>query len=225
MLGVVIVAAGQGVRLGSSGPKALVEVAGHPLIWWAAHALDAAELPPATIVHPAGAASMFAEALNGIDTAGFVDGGATRSDSVRAGVAALPAHTEVIVVHDAARPFMPPETIIRAVGAVEGDVLAAAPGLAVADTLKLVEGDTVVRTVERAHLVGVQTPQVFRRDALTHVLATGDSATDELALIEAAIARGTLDGRVAVVTGSVLGHKVTTADDLALVAELARVRP
>jgi 2-C-methyl-D-erythritol 4-phosphate cytidylyltransferase len=240
-LGVVLVAAGAGTRLGSPGPKALVEVAGRSLLAHALAGLAAAGLPPAVVVHAPGQRDAFAASAGALPVAAWVPGGASRTDSVRAGVAALPDRVEVVAVHDAARPLTPPDVMRATVAAVAGDVLAAAPGLAVADTLKELtsapDGDAaggadatadllgeVVTTVDRSALVGVQTPQVFPRAVLWTALGMADEATDDLALVEQLIARGELTGRVVVVRGSVWGWKVTTPSDLTLVTALAAAR-
>jgi 2-C-methyl-D-erythritol 4-phosphate cytidylyltransferase len=238
-VGVVLVAAGAGTRLGSAGPKALVEVAGRTLLARALAGLDAAGLPPAVVVHTPGQREAFVAGAGGQPVAAWVPGGASRTDSVRAGVAALPVEVEVVAVHDAARPLTPPEVIRATVAAVDGDVLAAAPGLAVADTLKRItsaregqatstRGDAaaallgdVVGTVDRTELVGVQTPQVFPRPVLAAALAAADEATDDLALVERLVAAGEFTGRVVIVPGSVWGWKVTRPNDLALVTALA----
>ncbi len=226
-IGVVVVAAGAGTRLGSPGPKALVEVAGRSLLAHALAALAAAGLPAATVVYQAGHRPAFAAACAQLPVAGFVVGGESRTASVRAGIAALPASVRTVVIHDAARPLMPPEVIRTTLEAVlgGGDVVAAAPCLPVSDTLKRVSGDTVVATIDRDGLVGVQTPQVFPRWVLQDALATADEATDDLALVEAQVAAGRLQGRVAVVLGSAWGRKVTFLSDLALVEALALARP
>jgi 2-C-methyl-D-erythritol 4-phosphate cytidylyltransferase len=224
-VGVVLVAAGSGTRLGAAGPKALVELAGRPLL---AHALDrlaAAGLPPPVVVHVPDARAAFAVAAGELPVAAYVPGGATRTASVRAGVAALADDVEVVAVHDAARPLTPPAVIRATVAAVTGDVLAAAPALPVADTLKRVEGDVVVATVDRSDLAAVQTPQVFPRQVLEAALASADQATDDLALVERLLAAGRLQGRVVVVPGSAWGRKVTYPSDLALVTALAGLSP
>lgn len=238
-LGVVVVAAGNGERLGAAGPKALVALAGRPLLAHALAGLASAGLPPAVVVHSPGAAEPFALAAGELPTAAFVPGGATRTASVAAGVAALPPDVEVVVIHDAARPLTPPDVIGAAVAAVTGgaDVLAAAPAIPVADTLKRTDGAEVLATVDRSGLVGVQTPQVFPRRVLDEVLGgatrwaagaasaagpTVEPATDDLALVERLRDRGVLDGRILVVPGSVWARKVTYPADLALLELLAR---
>jgi 2-C-methyl-D-erythritol 4-phosphate cytidylyltransferase len=250
-IGVVVVAAGSGERLGSGGPKALVPLVGRPLLAHALAGLSGAGLPPAVVVHTPGAAEAFALAVGELPIASLVPGGATRTASVAAGVAALPNDVEVVVVHDAARPLTPPDVIAAAVAAVTGarDVLAAAPAIPVADTLKRTDGPQVLTTVDRSGLVGVQTPQVFPRRVLDVVLGRvpsrapgggGDTAidgggtpieaggtpieaaTDDLGLVERLRDRGELQGRILVVPGSVWARKVTYPADLALLELLAR---
>lgn len=229
-IGVVVVAAGSGERLATSQPKALVELAGRPLVRHAVRGLADAGLPPPVVVHPPDGRPAFVAALADAEVAAFVPGGATRTASVAAGVAALDADVEVVVVHDAARPLTPPAVIAAAVAVVSAPpgvtpVLAAAPGVAVADTLKRTEGDEVVATVDRTDLVGVQTPQVFPRPVLGAALALGDAATDELGLVERLRDAGHLDGRIVVVPGSVWARKVTYPWDLALLEVLAAHAP
>ena len=217
-LGVVLVAAGTGERLGAGGPKALVPLGGRPLLVHALDAIAAAGLPSPVVVVTPGAEPAFAAALAGRSVQALVPGGLTRSDSVRAGLGALPADVTTVAVHDAARALMPAEVLHRCVAALTGDVVAVAPALPVADTLKRTVQDTVTATVSRAGLVGVQTPQVFPRAVLTAALEVGGTATDDLALVEAAIAAGQVTGRVVVVAGSVRGAKITYPEDL-VVAE------
>lgn len=229
-VGSILVAAGAGTRLGSALPKALVEIAGRPLVAHAAEALAAVGVPPIVVV-PAESRARFVAALQGLHIAGVVVGGATRSDSVRAGLEALLAAADaqhlpppaLVAVHDAARALTPPSVIHGALQAVSeaSDVLAAAPGTPVADTLKRTNGAEILETVDRADLVAVQTPQVFRADALAAALDAGDEATDELGLVERLRAAGTLDGRIVIVPGSPWAHKVTVPDDLLLLEALA----
>lgn len=220
--GVVLVAAGSGQRLAAGGPKALVALAGRPLLAHALDALAAAGLDPPVVVHTPGARPAFEAALAGRPVTALVPGGDTRTASVAAGLAALPAEVEVVAVHDAARALMPAEVLRACVAGLEPGVAALAPALPVADTLKRVEDGVVVGTVPRDHLVGVQTPQVFPRAVLSVVLeaalAAGEQATDDLALVEQALAAGRLEGRVVVVPGSLRGRKITFPEDLALAA-------
>lgn len=141
-----------------------------------------------------------------------VVGGVTRSDSVRAALAAVPGGATVIVVHDAARPLADPSLFASVVAALGLGVAAAVPGLAPVDTVKRVIGDRVVSTLDRSELVTVQTPQAFRAEILRAVHAgpasAGDWATDDASLVERA------GGVVVVVPGQVRNLKLTTPDDL-----------
>jgi 2-C-methyl-D-erythritol 4-phosphate cytidylyltransferase len=214
------VAAGRGERLGAELPKALVEVAGQPLVHWSIDALAGVEqIDEIVLALPAGT-----PAPPGVTA---VDGGAVRSDSVRRALAAsTPAGAgEVVVVHDAARPLVTVELIERVIAALTGDesldaAIAAAP---VTDTVKRVDGAGVVeQTLDRSVLWAVQTPQVFRRAALERALEVPDEvlaeATDDAWLIER------LGGRVAVVTSEAQNLKVTTPLDLMLAGMLLEQR-
>jgi 2-C-methyl-D-erythritol 4-phosphate cytidylyltransferase len=141
-------------------------------------------------------------------------GGATRSDSVRAGLELVPADTAVVVVHDAARPLASPRLFDRVVGALAGGADGAVPALPIADTLKRVAGDRVVETIPRENLVGVQTPQAFRADVLRAVHRVGGVDTDDAALVEAA------GGTVVVVEGERRNLKLTLPEDLAVAAAM-----
>jgi 2-C-methyl-D-erythritol 4-phosphate cytidylyltransferase len=142
------------------------------------------------------------------------DGGITRSDSVRAGLALVPDDVEVVVVHDAARPLASRRLFDLVVQAVAGGADGAVPALPVADTVKRVVGDRVVETVSREGLVGVQTPQAFRAGALRAAHDRGGVGTDDAALVEAG------GGVVVVVEGERRNVKLTLADDLELVRAL-----
>lgn len=219
--GAIVVAAGSGVRLGARVPKALVEVAGRPLVAHAVDRLLRAGAGPVVVVAPPDAVEPTRRALQDAGgTVSVVAGGARRADSVRAGLEALPDGSAVVAVHDAARGLAPVALVRRVVAAVGGDVVAAAPALAVSDTLKRVDGDTVVATVDRDSVVAVQTPQVFTTAALRTAHRGADDATDDLALVEAALAEGRLDGRVVIVQGEALAMKVTHPADLAVAAAL-----
>ncbi len=220
VVGVVVVAAGSGERLGAGRPKALVEVAGRSLIAHAVAGLRAAGFRSIVVVHTPGEERAFRAAVGDAEVA-LVPGGADRSASVRAGSAALPDDVEVVAVHDAARAFTPPSVLRAVVAAVSGDVLAAAPAIPVADTLKRVDGDRVIGTVDRSGLVAVQTPQVFPAAVLHAITAAAASATDELTLVEQHLAEGRLVGRIVWVAGSARGFKVTLPEDLELAEAFA----
>lgn len=148
---------------------------------------------------------------------GGIAGGASRSESVRAGLAAVPSEATVICVHDAARPLASAELFAAVIAAVTGDtgVDGAVPAVAVTDTIKVVDGaGRVVSTPDRASLVAVQTPQAFRADALRRAHADACDGTDDAALVERS------GGVVVVVPGEPENAKITTPDDL----ERARAR-
>jgi 2-C-methyl-D-erythritol 4-phosphate cytidylyltransferase len=168
------------------------------------------------IVSPPGweePAILLAEELGCGKVSACVPGGATRADSVRAGLAEVPADAVVVLVHDAARPLLPDEVIERVIAPLSEGWDGVVPGLPVADTLKRVDGDgAVAETVSRDGLWAVQTPQAFPAEVLRAAAADGRGGTDCASLVEA---RG---GRVKVVQGDPRLLKVTTADDLAKIA-------
>jgi 2-C-methyl-D-erythritol 4-phosphate cytidylyltransferase len=139
---------------------------------------------------------------------GAVAGGATRSESVRAGLAVIPSDATIVCVHDAARPLASADLYRRTIAAVSKGADAAVPALAVADTIKVVADGVVVSTPDRASLVAVQTPQAFRATALRAAHARGGDATDDAALVEA------LGGVVVIVDGEARNRKITVPDDL-----------
>jgi 2-C-methyl-D-erythritol 4-phosphate cytidylyltransferase len=151
---------------------------------------------------------------------GGVAGGETRSDSVRAGLAAVPADATIVCVHDAARPFASRQLFEAVINAVSAGADAAIPGLAVTDTIKRVDADNVVvETPSRASLVAVQTPQAFRASILRAAHATGrpgsEMATDDATLVEMC------GGRVVVVPGEHNNRKITHLDDLVWARDVA----
>jgi 2-C-methyl-D-erythritol 4-phosphate cytidylyltransferase len=210
----LIVAAGRGERLGSDRPKALVSLAGRPMLDWSVETLrsvDAVEqivvaLPPEALdAAPAGTVA--------------VAGGQARSQSVRAALE-VSGTGDPVIVHDAARPLASAELFERLLAELEGSdadaVIAATP---VADTIKEIDADgrTVRQTLDRSRLWGVQTPQVFRRAALERGLGVSEEvlmrATDDAWLIEHT------GGRIEVVDAGPRNLKITTPTDLRL-AEL-----
>ena len=181
----IVVAAGSGSRAG--GPKQWTALGGKPVVRWPVEALLEAGAAEVVVVIPAGAETRADEALAGLSGWRAVTGGAERADSVRAGLgqadAALP-----VLIHDAARPLLSIRVIGELLGALE-TAEAAAPALAVADTLKAAEDGRVARTVSRAGLWRVQTPQAFAPGVLQRAYEAwrGDeSPTDDLAVVEAA---------------------------------------
>jgi 2-C-methyl-D-erythritol 4-phosphate cytidylyltransferase len=152
---------------------------------------------------------LLAEELSAGKVSACVAGGATRSESVRAGVAEVPEDAAVILVHDAARPFLPEEVIERVLTSLGEEWDGAVPGLRVTDTIKRAgEDGRVLETLERDGLVTVQTPQAFVASTLRRAVEADGDATDCAALVEAA------GGRVRVVEGDARLLKVTTHSDL-----------
>jgi len=144
-----------------------------------------------------------------VETECGVAGGATRSESVRNGLAQVPANATIVCVHDAARPFASAQLYGAVIDAVVAGADCAVPGVPVTDTIKIVDGtNTVVATPHRDALRAVQTPQAFRAAALRGAHAMGADASDDAALVEM---RG---GRVVVVDGSADNRKITFPADL-----------
>jgi 2-C-methyl-D-erythritol 4-phosphate cytidylyltransferase len=213
----VVVAAGDGVRLGAGIPKALCLIGGQTLL---AHALARFVGHPGidqvVAVVPGDRLDELRPALPaGVIT---VAGGTTRHESVAAGLGQLDASIDRVLVHDAARPFVPSEVIDRVLAALEVGADAVIPTVGVTDTIKRVVADAVVETVDRSSLRAVQTPQGFRLSVL--LAAHGRSAagpgtaevnepvTDDAALVERA------GGRVVWVEGSADAFKITSPHDL-----------
>ena len=143
-----------------------------------------------------------------------VAGAATRSGSVRAGLAAVPADAGIVLVHDGARPLAGPDLFVRVAAAVTEGVDAVVPTVAVTDTLRWRDGGPV----HRDELLAVQTPQGFRAAALRDAHAAGGEATDDVSLVEAA------GGKVVVVEGSPANLKITHPDDLVVAGALLAAR-
>ena len=214
----LILAAGSGERLGAGRPKALVQLAGRPLVRWSIDVLSqVAEIEQIVLALPPGTPPPA-----GVIT---VEGGPVRSDSVRRALAAA-GPGETVLVHDAARPLLSVELASAVIGALHGDdsADAAIAAVPVTDTVKRVDGAGVVReTLTRSELWAVQTPQVFRRAALERALAVPDEvlaqATDDAWLLERD------GGKVLVVRASEENLKVTTALDLQVAEMLLSARP
>ena len=209
----LVVAAGRGERLGKPVPKAFANMAGRPMVEWSVATLQrVAAVTEIVVALPPGVA-----APGG--TIG-VPGGSERSHSVRAALAAA-SDDDVVVVHDAARPLVTPE-LVRACLDALGDADAAIAAAPVTDTIKECADGRVVRTLDRGRLWAVQTPQVFRREALERALAQDDgvvaAATDDASLVEA------MGGTVHVVAAPRENLKVTTELDLRVAEMLLHER-
>jgi 2-C-methyl-D-erythritol 4-phosphate cytidylyltransferase len=216
----VVVAAGRGERLGVDRPKAFAKLGGRVLLAESLERLDGSDWVDAiVVVAPEGweePAILLAEELSAGKVSASVAGGPTRVESVRVGVAEVPEDALVVLVHDAARPFLPEEVLERVLAPLGEGWDGSAPALAVADTLKRAgEDGTVVETVDRSGLYAVQTPQAFLAPVLRSALAAeGTTATDCAGLVEE---RG---GRVRLVQGDHRLVKVTTPEDLAFVESM-----
>jgi 2-C-methyl-D-erythritol 4-phosphate cytidylyltransferase/2-C-methyl-D-erythritol 2,4-cyclodiphosphate synthase len=213
-VGVIVVAAGSGTRLGAGEPKAFVGIDGSSILRHALEGVFAAPLAQVVIVAPVGRegdalSEALATAGERRDLVSVVAGGDTRQASVAAGLAALWADVEVVLVHDAARALTPPEVFERVIAAIDGGAAGAIPVLPVIDTIKRVAGDEVVAAVDRAELAAAQTPQGFGRDVLDAAYdAAVEDFTDDAALVAEA------GHAVAAVPGHPLAFKITTAADL-----------
>lgn len=213
----ILVAGGSGQRLGADLPKAFVEVAGATLL---EHAFARFAGHPAidrcVVVAPADRVEDAARLTGAV----VVAGGGTRRESVAAGLAAVAEDVEFVLVHDVARPFVPPAVLDAVVAALTEGADGAIPVVAVHDTVRRVDADgTLAGVVDRTSLVAVQTPQGFRRTALVaaHARTGGPDATDDAALVEA------IGRKVVAVPGSDLAFKVTTPLDLARAETVARL--
>ncbi|MEU0088137.1 2-C-methyl-D-erythritol 4-phosphate cytidylyltransferase [Streptomyces sp. NPDC006274] len=228
----VIPAAGRGVRLGPGAPKALRALNGTPMLVHAVRAMAASRAVSLVVVvaPPDGAPEvkllLDAHALPERTDYLVVPGGDSRQESVRLGLDALPDDITAVLVHDAARPLVPEETVDAVVAAVHGGAPAVVPALPLADTVKQVEPaakgepEPVVATPDRAVLRAVQTPQGFDRDTLVRAHDTvTDNVTDDASMVEQ------LGLPVVVVPGHEEAFKVTRPLDLVLAeAVLARRR-
>jgi len=216
----ILVAAGRGERFGGDRPKAFAKLRGRVMLAESLERLERSDwIEAIVIVAPVEweePSILLAEELSAGKVSSCVTGGATRADSVRAGVAEVPDDVPVILVHDAARPLLPEAVIERVITALGDGWDGAVPALPVADTIKRAgEDGAVLETLDRSGLVAVQTPQAFASAALRSALA-GDLAevTDCAGLVEAT------GGRVRIVEGDPRLLKVTTPSDLALVETL-----
>ena len=207
----IVPAAGRGERLGQVEPKAFAACAGRPLVEWSLEVLEAV-CDRVVVAVPPGREE-------GPDR---VAGGASRSASVRAALAAAPEAT-VAVIHDAARPLVTRELVEACIDAVRDGSDGAVAAAPVSDTVKEVEpGGRVVRTLDRSRLWAIQTPQAFDAETLRRALVADEAvlaaATDDAALVEAA------GGSVRVVEAPPENIKVTSEVDLRLAEALLEAR-
>jgi 2-C-methyl-D-erythritol 4-phosphate cytidylyltransferase len=196
----IVPAGGSGERLGADRPKAFVVCAGRPLVEWSLDALEPAcdrivvAAPPAYVRR------------------GWVEGGPTRSASVRNALAAAPEAT-VVIIHDAARPLLTADLVARCLDTLDGvdGVIAAA---LVSDTVHVASDGVIRETPDRSTLWAAQTPQVFRADVLRNAYDSNKEATDEASLVAA------VGGIVRLIEGPSDNIKVTTPIDLRLAEAL-----
>ena len=200
----IIAAAGSGERFGAGIPKALIQLADRTLLEHAVSSL-APVADQIIVTAPAGFEKQISELLG--DGIVVVTGGATRSASVRNGLAV--ATGDYVLVHDAARALASTDLATRVIAQLHNGEVAVVPALAVVDTIKVTNSDGfVVSTPDRATLVSIQTPQGFKTSALRDAHASASEATDDAALIEAA------GGKVKVIRGEERATKITTPADL-----------
>lgn len=216
----VIVAAGAGLRAGPGEPKAWRSLGGRPIVRWSAEALLAAGCRAVAVVVAADRTAQAADALAGLRGWSVVVGGATRAASVCAGLASLDGGAdEIVLIHDAARPFVAAVHVERLVAAL-ADADGAIPSLPVPDTLKR-GGSWVEATVSRDGLMRAQTPQAFRLGRLTAAYdawPAGEEPTDDASVMERA------GGRVAMIPGDPLLMKLTYPEDFMLAEQLSGAR-
>lgn len=207
----IVVAGGSGARFG--GYKQFSSLCGRPVVEWSLD-VSCALCEGTVLVVPDVATSepaVTAAALRGVT---IVTGGATRTESVRAGLAAVPEKAHFVLVHDAARPMASADLWLEVIRAVEGGADAAVPCTPVTDTVKQRQADGRLLTLERALLVASQTPQGFAARALRRAHASGAEATDDAALVEST------GGHVVEVAGSPLNIKLTSPVDMRIAEAL-----
>ena len=195
----ILLAAGRGTRVGRQ--KHDTELNGMPLWHWARRALIDGGVGHVVTVG---------------DLDGAVPGGDRRQDSVAAGLAQIPSEDGLVLIHDAARPLLSPDMVRRVISRLlVGDVVGVIPAIPVRDTIKRVDRERVVETIERSDLIAVQTPQGFNLRVLraAHASFEGE-ATDDASMVES------MGGSIAVVEGDPMNLKVTYPQDLLLIEAL-----
>jgi 2-C-methyl-D-erythritol 4-phosphate cytidylyltransferase / 2-C-methyl-D-erythritol 2,4-cyclodiphosphate synthase len=213
----ILAAGGRGLRLGHSRPKQLLEVAGRPILERSVSLLhdhpDVSEvivaLPQELVDEPPDYLLSTTKPLR------IVPGGERRQDSVAAAFRLVSEEADVVLVHDAARPFASANLVARTIAAAAGSGAALA-AVGARDTVKEVHEHVVRATLDRRTIYLAQTPQAFRRDVLRDALAIGEDATDEAALAERA------GHAVTIVDGEASNIKITTPEDLAIAEAIAR---
>ena len=200
----IVVAAGTGARFG--GPKQFAMLGDRRVLDWSVETARGVSAGVVVVLPETEA-----------EREGGIIGGATRSESVRRGLAAVPPEATVICVHDAARPFATEHLYMEVIAQVHHGADGAVPALAVTDTIKQVDAsNVVVHTPDRSSLVAVQTPQAFRAGILRTAHASSPEGTDDATLLEV------LGRKVVVVAGEVLNRKLTAPEDLEWARATAR---
>jgi len=192
----IVVAAGSGARFG--GPKQFSMLGDRRVLDWSVETAGSSSTGVVVVLPAADA-----------EREGGVAGGETRSESVRCGLAAVPAEATIICVHDAARPFASAHLYREVIMQVHAGADGAIPALPVTDTIKQVNSQNiVVATPDRSSLVAVQTPQAFRASVLRSAHASSPESTDDATLVEA------MGKQVVVVAGEAMNRKLTAPEDL-----------
>ncbi len=221
--GAVIPAAGQARRFGN-GDKTVTHLCDRPVLEWSLRAMiEAGDLHQIVVVVSDENQFQVIDLITSLQSPipiSTARGGALRMDSVRAGIDALDPACELVLIHDAARPLVTPDLIrdTIAAGRTHG---AAIPSTPVTDTIKRIDNEVVMGTVDRSELAAVQTPQVFRREWLMHAysaLPSGREATDESSILEIA------GYPVHIVPGDSTNIKLTESSDVAIAEALLRER-
>ena len=208
LVAVIIPAGGSGVRLGSTLPKALVQIAGKTLVEHAVNRM-APIASQIIVAAPLGFEDEFRKILG--DEITIVTGGVTRTESVKAALTHIDASHDFVLIHDAARALAPTSLAMRVIDSLRSGEKAVVPGVAVSDTIKRIDKDNyVTKTPTRSKLRAIQTPQGFKRKVLIAAHRSKDEMTDDAGLVEE---RGV---SVKVITGEPEAFKITTPDDLAL---------
>lgn len=214
----VIVAAGSSTRAGPGAPKPWRSLGGRPILSWSIEALARAGARQIVVVVADGWVDDAADLLDQLDNWSVVVGGATRAESVQAGLKALTgSHDAPVLIHDAARPLLTPHHV-EALLAALADADGAVPALPMADTLKRAAGGLVSETVPREGLWRAQTPQAFRLATLLDAYAAWAAdaePTDDAAVVERA------GGRIAITQGDPRLMKLTYPEDFAMAELLA----
>lgn len=221
----IILAAGEGSRFVADRPKQFAMVLGKPVLWHTLAAFQSASsIDDIVLVVPQDELEYTREAFlsnSPLDKIGkIIAGGSTRSDSARLGLAAIPISTEIIAIHDGARPTVAPSDINRIVKTARSE-RAAVLASPVTSTLKRVAAKYIINTVEREGLYLAETPQAFRADLIREAyqkLGEDSSPTDDAQLVEA------LGFKVCIVESEFLNIKVTTREDIALVEAILKAR-